>query len=246
MPSITVATRIASTPGAPRGTVGGMCGDDVESLLAEQVAYYRARAAEYDATTPVATDTGSLRGLEWALEAFGPRGRVLELACGTGQWTARLARHASELTALDSAPEMLALADARVGEAEVRFVLADIFSWRPPQRYDVVFFAAWLSHVPPERFDRFWALIDDCLVPDGRVFIVDELPAVAAHEEVVAESAVPTVSRTLRGGQRYRTVKVFFEPESLRERLAAIGWSVDVHPVGWRFFSASGQRSYRL
>src|SRR5439155_24913428 len=140
-------------------------------------AYYRARAAEYDATVPV--DDGSRAALLDALEAFAPRGRVLELACGTGRWTAELARPASQVTAVDAAPEMIALNRARVAGSNVQYVEADLFGWSPLERYDVVFFSAWLSHVPPQRFAEFWALAAGCLNERGRVFFIDELPAVA-------------------------------------------------------------------
>jgi hypothetical protein len=46
--------------------------DELDALLAEQVAYYRARASEYDATTPV--DGCSRNELLDALNAFGPSG----------------------------------------------------------------------------------------------------------------------------------------------------------------------------
>ena len=58
----------------------------------------------------------------------------------------------------------------------VRFVEADLFAWRPDRRYDAVFFGFWLSHVPLERFDGFWALVADCLAPGGRVCFVDDAP----------------------------------------------------------------------
>ena len=63
--------------------------DNLDSLLAEQVAYYRARAEEYDETGVVSAELERSR-LRAALAAFRPRGRVLELACGTGQWTGQL------------------------------------------------------------------------------------------------------------------------------------------------------------
>jgi 2-polyprenyl-3-methyl-5-hydroxy-6-metoxy-1,4-benzoquinol methylase len=127
-----------------------MTPDELDPLLAEQVAYYRARAAEYDETSPVPGDDASRGELEEALESFAPRGQVLEFACGTGQWTTLLARHASELTALDASPEMLAVASSRVPHDRVRFIEADLFTWQPDGRYDPVFFSAWLSHVPPQ------------------------------------------------------------------------------------------------
>lgn len=217
--------------------------DALERLLAEQVAYYRSFAPEYDVNSPLPHDDASRAALVAALDAFQPRGEVLELACGTGQWTAELVRHASHVTALDAAPEMLALASARVKDVRARFVEADIFGWRPEQRYDAVFFSAWLSHVPPQRFDPFWALLDACLTDRGRVFLIDELPAVKTEERLVPGAVAPAVKRPLAGGEG-RVVKVFYEPEALRERLADLGWALDVHTVGWRFFYAAGARAH--
>jgi SAM-dependent methyltransferase len=120
-----------------------------------------------------------------ALDAFRPEGDVLELAYGPGIWTELLLRHATSVTAVDAAPEMLALARARVGEERVRFMQADLFAWRPDRRHDVVFFGFWFSHVPRDRFEAFWSLVDDCLKPEGRVFLVDgvlDLVERAIHE----------------------------------------------------------------
>jgi hypothetical protein len=69
-----------------------------------------------------------------------------------------------------------------------------------------LFFSAWLSHVPPQRFDRFWALVAECLDQNGRVFFIDELPAVEAHEPGNRGAVAPAVERPLRSGERYPTV----------------------------------------
>jgi demethylmenaquinone methyltransferase/2-methoxy-6-polyprenyl-1,4-benzoquinol methylase len=212
--------------------------DELEELLNEQMAYYRARAAEYDATTAV--DDASRVALLDALEEFAPWGQVLELACGTGQWTAELARHASRVTAVDASPEMIAVNRARVAKSSVHYVEADLFSWSPTERYDVVFFSAWLSHVPPQRFEDFWALVAGCLNQRGRVFFIDELPAVAAHERLITTGPAPAVERPLRTGARYRAVKVLHEPGELGRQLADLGWQVTIRAVGWRFFYAMG------
>lgn len=217
--------------------------DDLDALLAEQIAYYRARASEYDRTSPLAYDPDVRGELAAALEAFAPRGEVLELACGTGEWTAELARHATRLTAVDASPEMLALNRHRVGAANVRYLQADLFAWTPPAHYDVVFFSAWLTHVPPQRFDTFWALVAGCLNDQGRVFMIDELPAVAAHERVIADAPAPSVERDLETGARYRTVKAFYAPATLTARLAALGWKAETRTVGWRYFYAAARRT---
>jgi trans-aconitate methyltransferase len=178
-----------------------------------------------------------------ALEAHAPFGRVLELACGTGQWTVELARHASTLTAVDFSPEALAICRQRVDAPHVSLVHADLFTWQPQQRYDLVFFAAWLSHVPPQRFDAFWALVADCLTPGGRVFVIDELPAGSTVELAqLRGQPAPAVQRQLRTGESYRTAKVYYEPD-LRAKLAALGWDAEVREVGWRYFYATASKA---
>lgn len=205
-------------------------------LLAEQLRYYRARAAEYDATSYGAV-SGERASVPDIVDRLGIGGDVLELACGTGIWTAELVRHASTLTALDAAPEMLELARRRV-PAGVRFEQADLFGWTPRSSWDVVFFSAWLSHVPADRFDDFWSRVAAALRPGGRAIALDELPARSHHEgSIEGEVAV----RTLRDGTKHEIVKVFWEPDALAERLAALGWSATVTPIehGWYILDAT-------
>lgn len=209
--------------------------EGLTGLLAEQVAYYRARAPEYEAG---ALDLPGEDELIAALDAFRPTGDVLELACGPGTWTPRLLRYADSLTAVDAAPEMLAIAEARVGSGRVRFVEADLFGWRPDRRYDVVFFGFWLSHVPLERFDSFWSLVAGCLVPGGRVFFVDD--AYRTADELIAGEESSTIRRRLSDGTAYRAVKVPHRPEELERRLAGLGWRISVHPTSGPFYWGAG------
>src|SRR5262249_34417352 len=77
----------------------------------------------------------------------------------TGLWTRRLVEHATELTAIDAAPEALALNRERVASERVRYLQADLFQWQPRGLFDFVFFGFWLSHVPPHRFASFWETV---------------------------------------------------------------------------------------
>jgi trans-aconitate methyltransferase len=212
----------------------------IDPLLAEQAAYYRAVAPEYES---LSVPGGGGSEVAAALEAFAPAGEVLELACGPGMWTQILLRHATSVTAVDSAPEMLARARARVGEEEnrVRFVQADLFSWRPERRYDVVFFGFWLSHVPRDRFDAFWRFIDDCLTPSGRVFLVDD--AFRPPEELIEGEASTTVERRTGAGAAYRIVKVPYRPAELAQQLDALGWRLAVTQTSGTFYWGAGARA---
>ena len=200
---------------------------ELDRLLADQIAYYRAVADEYgDHALPFA----GAEELAAALDRFRPTGDVLELACGTGQWTSQLLGHAGKITAVDASPEMLAIASARVNSDRVRFIRADIFGWKPDRRFDVVFFGFWLSHVPLERFGSFWALVADCLKSDGRVFFVDD--GYRTPDELVEGEASSTIRRRLNDGTAHHAIKVPHRPAELEQRLAEIGWSVNVTTSG--------------
>ncbi len=206
----------------------------LESLLEEQIGYYRAIAAEYEGHALLGADGE----LEAALEAFAPRGHVLELACGTGIWTAHLARHADSLTAIDAAPEMLAIARARVADERVRFIRSDIFAWEPDGRYDAVVFGFWLSHVPLERFERFWTLVAECLEPHGRVFFLDDAHRTA--EELLEGESGARVCRRLNDGSAHQIFKVPHTPQQLERRLAQLGWRITVTSTSGPFFWGEG------
>src|SRR5438874_1457338 len=124
-----------------------------DPILDEQLAYYRARAPNYDAS--VAGIARLVARATPLLQQLGPCKEVLELACGTGIWTRMLLTIGREIMAIDAAPEMLQIARQKLGDASVRYQQANLFQWEPTHAYDLVFFADWLSHVPPGLLDAF-------------------------------------------------------------------------------------------
>ena len=210
-------------------------------ILQDQIDYYRARAGEYDewwfrtgrydrgpefnarwraevATVEAALDT-------W-LTAHRPQ-MLLELACGTGLFTRRLAPCVLHITAVDASPEVLAINRSRVATANVDYVEADLFSWQPVARYDAVFFSFWLSHVPEERFAAFWDKVATALAPGGAAYLIDSAfdPTSTAKDHVLPERDTGIVTRRLNDGREFRIVKLFWEPQGLAARLRELGWS---------------------
>src|ERR1700722_5392067 len=187
--------------GPPRTGTEAMAlaeGQELNRLLDEQAAYYRALGADY---LDQGLDLPGGGELAEALEAFQPTGSVLELACGPGVWTGQLLRHASDVTAVDASAEMLAVAAARLRAGRARLIQADLFGWTPDRRYDVVFFGFWLSHVPHERFESFWSLVTECLKDDGRVFFADD--AYRTPDELIEGPSSSTIRRRLDDGAFY-------------------------------------------
>jgi demethylmenaquinone methyltransferase/2-methoxy-6-polyprenyl-1,4-benzoquinol methylase len=222
---------------------------DVDSLLAEQVAYYEARAPEYDRMLDAGNGYNDALGgltstvVEDALASSPMAGDALEIACGTGLWTRRLLRHVTSVTALDASPAMLDLHAHRVPEPNVRRLRADVFDWTPDRAYDAVFFSFWLSHVPPDRFDVFWQVVADALRPAGSVFFVDERAwdGHEAHERQLGDARGTTLRR-LDDGREYRMVKRYYEPAELQQRLAPLGWNIAAYAADERIIYGSGRR----
>jgi demethylmenaquinone methyltransferase/2-methoxy-6-polyprenyl-1,4-benzoquinol methylase len=224
---------------------------DDDELLATQVEYYRARAPEYDAwfLRKGYYDHGPELAAAWereidevaaALRSLPLDGAdVLELAPGTGNWTDRYVDRVASVTAIDAAPEMIELARARLGErsAKVRFAIADIFTWVPPRRFDVVIFGFWISHVPAARLDAFLRMVAGALEPSGRAFFVDGLP-----EPTSGRVDLPNLRgegelqrRRLDDGREFDVVKNYWPSSELVDRFARAGLDLDVRETAMYF-----------
>lgn len=222
--------------------------------LEEQMAYYRVRAPVYDewANRDGTFDRGDRNGswhqakdqLAVALERFNPTGSVLEIAGGTGQWTEQLVRYSALVTVIDASSEVLEENRKRMEKRTrmIEYHQADIFTWEPPERYDVVFFSYWLSHVPPERFEEFWQQVHRCLKPGGRVFLIDNLSCdnAADLDPETPHGDGVSVLRDGPDGRAYRVWKVLWKPEELVLALGELGWDFRVNETESFFLWGEG------
>jgi SAM-dependent methyltransferase len=223
--------------------------------LESQKAYYDARAPEYNdwwerkgrydrGAEATAAWRADIDALDSWLDEFQPSGFVLELACGTGNWTEKLLRYSEDLTAVDASPEMLAQCRARVGADHAHFRQADIFGFEPDRQYDVVFFGFWLSHVPPDRFEEFWTRVRAALKPYGRFFFVDsqyEASSTAADHVLTAKTDTRQ-TRKLNDGREFEVYKIFYDPDDLSQRLRRLGFQNEVRASKRFFLCGHGQR----
>jgi demethylmenaquinone methyltransferase/2-methoxy-6-polyprenyl-1,4-benzoquinol methylase len=227
------------------------------ALLDEQKDYYRARAGEYDDWWKRIGryDRGEEATRRWwadvaevgvALADANLSGDVLELACGTGWWTERLARTARHLTCIDASLETIAINRTRLGAAGLSlptYRVADLFAWQPDATFDTVFFSFWLSHVPDGLFDRFWSAVATSLKPGGRVFFIDSAPdKTSTARDHQMPNADGVQERRLNDGRSFRVVKLFYDPADLARRLDSLGWRSDVRGTANYFIYGQARR----
>jgi len=211
-----------------------------KSILDEQIEYYRARAQEYDESIAEAFDLLS-PGKDLLL-ALGKFDAILELACGTGIWTETLLHMGKSVTAVDAAPEMLDIARNKFGEERIKYQQADLFEWEPAQKYDLVFFANWLSHVPPAALDEFLDRVQRSIRPDGQIAMIDQYQPSDSDKRIAKEDIYAT--RPVEDGREFTIIKAFYDLPYLHNKVEQLGFEVSIHKFSDTFFFLAGKRKH--
>jgi demethylmenaquinone methyltransferase/2-methoxy-6-polyprenyl-1,4-benzoquinol methylase len=183
----------------------------------EMLEYYRARAPlmQYEGLPPEVE-----RGLAAYAEYFGDKleGRnILEIACGTGFWTQKLARQALSVVAIDAAPEMLAIARARPYErSNVEFILDDAYALdKVRDGFGGAFHFQWISHVPRARLAEFFARLHGRLSARAVVVFGDNKDQGTQPDS----DGNLYQERRLPDGSRHRVIKNWLAEDELRRLL---------------------------
>ena len=214
----------------------------------ELVPYYEARADEYDDwyLRRGRYSHGVVQDMAWEMELAAatswldglPLGReIVEIAAGTGWWTALLAAK-GELHAYDAAGAPLDRARARLVAHRLRAHIHVRDAWAAPDRaVDALFTGFWLSHVPRSRLAEFLAIARAWLRPGGIYAAIDSQPDPASGTvDRLPPPALDLSRRRLADGRAFTIPKVFYRADELAGALRAAGFvDVEVGSSG-RFF----------
>lgn len=209
------------------------------SLIDEMQEYYARRAPEYD-TSMGYDDPNRVASLAGAIGSVTRQlaGRqVLEIACGPGFWTQRVAGVAgvaADILATDFNDTTLAEARGKSFDGNVRFARADAYTLDDiPGGFDGAFAVDWFAHVPRSRIPAFLTTLHAHLVPGARVVLCDQTPGAASWESTFDTEGNHVQERTLHG-TRYRVIKNFFDETELAAMFAPYaareGWSIERFP----------------
>ncbi|MCC6460126.1 MAG: class I SAM-dependent methyltransferase [Saprospiraceae bacterium] len=201
-------------------------------MQTDLVAYYAARAKEYEKIYDKPERQADLTLLSTQLQDLF-RGRdLLEIACGTGWWTRHLAQSARSVLATDINEPVLDIARAlNDPAAPAVFQQDDLFNSHIDQHFEALFGGFIWSHIRLEQLDDFLARCRRWLAPGGRLVLADN--------RFVPGSNIP-VSHTDAGGNTYQTrrlddssthlvLKNFPEPDFLKTKLAPYCQRVELH-----------------
>lgn len=191
--------------------------------------YYAARALEYDRVYEKPERQDDLRSLQAWLPDIFRSARVLEVACGTGFWTQFIAQAATSIIAVDSSPEVIAIAESRVPSGKVSFLLGD--AYRLPLDkgpFNAAFAGFWFSHVPKARQREFLRGLGAAIEPGANVVLIDNLYVEGSNYPVTERDSDGNTyqTRILEDGSVHRVLKNFPTETELRELTHGLGRDV--------------------
>lgn len=185
--------------------------------------YYRKRASEYDALYECAEWRSDLAVLKDWLVAHASGRTLLEVAAGTGYWTAVAAPVAKAITATDINAETLAIAAERKLGEHIALVQAD--AWCLPNtagRFDAGMAHLWWSHIRKQDRHKFLSHFASRLQERATLLMIDQ--------NHVADFGAPIrrrdsdgnsyQTRWLDNGERFEVVKNYPDPAELERSLA--------------------------
>lgn len=241
-------TAAAPTPATPTPTPTSAVPTPIESDPdADLLAYYEARAPEYDDwyLRRGRYERGPVHDAAWNaeldtagrwLDGLPIQGEIVELAAGTGWWSPLLATKGT-LSLYDGSAAPLERARERLLAHGLRAHLHVRDAWAEPDRQvDAVFTGFWLSHVPRERLDGFLGLVRRWLKPGGTFAFIDSLldPQSSAVDHPVPEDDRSV--RRLDDGREFTIVKVYYRPDELVAALERAGFEGATVTITGRFF----------
>ncbi|MCW5557627.1 MAG: methyltransferase domain-containing protein [Verrucomicrobiae bacterium] len=185
--------------------------------------YYGRRAQEYERIYQKPERQADLARLREHLQHTLAGRRVLELACGTGYWTAAIAGAADSILATDASEAVLEIARAkRLDPVRVSFLRAD--AYHPLQRsrdFTAGLAAFWWSHIPRARLAAFLARFHAALLPGARVVFTDNRFVSGSSTPICRTDADSNTyqMRHLEDGSSHEVLKNFPSAEELRNIL---------------------------
>jgi demethylmenaquinone methyltransferase/2-methoxy-6-polyprenyl-1,4-benzoquinol methylase len=220
-------------------------------LRRSMLRYYDERAPEYEDAYVIGTGTASIPNpdvfrreaalLTGIVERFA-RGRIVDLACGTGYWLPYYAARGSTLTLIDQSPRMLDECRKKIAalniEDRASLVQADVFDHRFEQRaYDSALVGFLISHLTEEQEEQLFVRLHAMLDTRGRFLILD---SAYSPERARFNAKIEQQERRLNDGTRFDIYKRYIDRQDLARWTESHGAVLSIEHFGTAFVAVSG------
>jgi 2-polyprenyl-3-methyl-5-hydroxy-6-metoxy-1,4-benzoquinol methylase len=162
----------------------------------------------------------------WMLQEFAPylgRGRVLELGCYRGEFTARLVEAFEHVTVVEAAADLVTAARSRAGDGP-RFLNARFEDVDLDETFDAVFLTHTLEHLDNPR--AILQRIQGWLGSEGRLFLV--VPnANAASRQIAVNMGLIAHNQAVTQGEQTHGHRKTYSLDTLQDEVRGAGLRVE-------------------
>jgi SAM-dependent methyltransferase len=209
-----------------------------QSVVDSMRDYYAKRAREYERIYEKPERQEELTLLKAMLPPLFADKEVLEIACGTGDWTQYIAPVAARVTAIDASRETMEIAAHRVAPSKVTFLQADAYALpRSLALANAAFAGFWFSHVPRQRWLEFIVNLSKHLRPGSHVLFLDNTHVPGSSHPItsVDESGNGFQTRMLDNGTTHQVLKNYPTEAELNALINAAG-GLPIRFVTWKYY----------
>lgn len=196
----------------------------------EMQAYYNQRAATYEKIYEKPERQKDLATLSRELQERLKDHSILEIACGTGYWTERIATTAASIVGIDQSAETLAIAQSKNLQDSI-FLQENAFSLsKVAGSFSAGFSGFWWSHIPKSRISSFLKNFHAKLKPEARVVFIDNL-FVEGNSHPITRTDIEGntyQTRELPDGSLHEVLKNFPNEQDLRLAVSEFASHVEV------------------
>ena len=193
-------------------------------MPSDLVSYYNERAKEYERIYSKPERQDDLFNATLILQKIFANKVVLEIACGTGYWTERIAQSATSIFATDINESVLEIAKQKAYPyCKVEFGISDIYNCNINHKFESLFAGFIWSHIYLEKLDNFIDTVNDLVAPGGTVVFMDNNFIEGSNTPIinVDEDGNTFQTRTLEDGTTHLILKNFPTEDFLIQKLIA-------------------------
>ena len=194
------------------------------SSATELVRYYAERVEEYEKIYAIPERQNDISRLKERVGNLLAGHDVLEVACGTGYWTAVIAETAKSIITCDISEEVLRIARSKeLPPKKVRFNLDDSFSLNSIlERFTAGFAGFWWSHVRKSQLNLFLDVFHSKLLPGALVVLIDNAYVEGKSSPITrtdVEGNTYQERRRLENSKTYEVLKNFPDETEFKQLL---------------------------
>jgi ubiquinone/menaquinone biosynthesis C-methylase UbiE len=191
-------------------------------MNSDLITYYKNRAKEYERIYDKSERQDDLLKASKELQAIFAGKNVLEIACGTGYWTEKIAKTAGSVLATDINESVISIARQKhFSKDNVKFLVRDLYELNLDEKAGSVFGGFIWSHIPLQDIDGFLNKIIALVMEGGTVVFMDN-NYVEGSNHPISDTDVhgnTYQTRNLEDGSAHRVLKNFPTREFLVNKL---------------------------